>query len=128
MIFLIDHNIEGHARILLGSIVSQGWLALVPIRFIMFEEIGLEIDSSDRAVWRVAQKKQMIGSIKKYFAEQLDEEIGDLKASCFLDFCLQEICPSIYNLAIMDARSFIENQLSDLEAICYEPEFDYWEE
>lgn len=60
MIFLIDHNFKGHARILLGSIVSQGWLDFVPIRFVMFEEVGLSIDSNDRVVWRVAQENQMI--------------------------------------------------------------------
>ncbi len=60
MIFLIDHNFKGHARILLGSIASQGWLDFVPIRFVMFEEVGLSINSSDRVVWQVAQEKQMI--------------------------------------------------------------------
>ena len=60
MIFLVDHNFEGHARILLGSIASQGWLDLVSIRFVMFEDIGLAIDSSDRVVWRLAQNSQMI--------------------------------------------------------------------
>jgi uncharacterized protein (DUF2164 family) len=71
-------------------------------------------------------KQQLIKSIKQYFEEEINEEIGDLKASRFLDFCLQEICPSVYNRAIIDARSFIENKLSDLEDICYEPEFSYW--
>jgi hypothetical protein len=60
MIFLVDHNFKGHARILLGSIASQGWLDVVPIRFVMFEEVGLSIDSNDRVVWRVAQENQMI--------------------------------------------------------------------
>ena len=60
MIFLIDHNLKGHARILLGSIASQGWLQSVPIRFVMFDEIDLSIDSNDRAVWRQAQDRQMI--------------------------------------------------------------------
>lgn len=73
------------------------------------------------------KKQQSIESIKRYFEEKLDEEIGDLKASLFLDFCLQEICPSVYNQAIIDARSFLEDKLSDLEDTCYEPEFDYWE-
>jgi hypothetical protein len=59
-IFLIDHNFKGHARILLGSIASQGWLDFVPIRFVMFEEVGLSINSIDRVVWRVAQENQMI--------------------------------------------------------------------
>lgn len=73
-------------------------------------------------------KQQLIKSIKRYFEEKLDEEIGDLKASLFLDFCLQEICPSVYNQAIIDARSFVDSKLSDLEDTCYEPEFDYWQE
>ena len=74
------------------------------------------------------KKKQLIESIKRYFEEKLNEEIGDLKASLFLDFCLQEICPSVYNRAIIDARSFMEDKLSDLEDTRYEPEFGYWEE
>jgi predicted nuclease of predicted toxin-antitoxin system len=60
VIFLVDHNLKGHARILLGSIAGQGWLDVVPIRFVMFEEVGLSIDSTDRVVWRIAQKNQMI--------------------------------------------------------------------
>jgi uncharacterized protein (DUF2164 family) len=75
-----------------------------------------------------AKKQQLIKSIRRYFEEKLDAEIGDLKASLILDFCLQEICPSVYNQAILDARSFLEDKLSDLEDTCYEPEFDYWQE
>lgn len=60
MIFLVDHNLKGHARILLGSIAEQGWLDVVPIRFVMFDEVELSINSTDRVVWRVAQKNQMI--------------------------------------------------------------------
>jgi hypothetical protein len=60
MIFLVDHNFKGQARILLGSITNQGWLDFVPIRFVMFEEVGLSIDSNDRVVWRLAQENRMI--------------------------------------------------------------------
>lgn len=60
MILLIDHNLEGHALILLGNIANQGWLELLPINFVTFKEIDLSIDSSDRTVWRIAQANQMI--------------------------------------------------------------------
>ena len=60
MIFLIDHNIEGQSLILFGSITSEGWLETLPIRFISFDEAELPITSSDRVVWRFAQKNQMI--------------------------------------------------------------------
>lgn len=60
MNFLIDHNLGGHAEILLGNIASQGWLELLSIRFITFKEMNLSIDSSDRIVWQIAQANQMI--------------------------------------------------------------------
>lgn len=60
MNFLIDHNLGGQSEILFGSIASQGWLALLPIRFVTFKEMNLPIDSNDRVVWRLAQVNQMI--------------------------------------------------------------------
>ncbi|NJL09949.1 MAG: ACP S-malonyltransferase [Calothrix sp. SM1_7_51] len=60
MKFLIDHNLRGHAIVLLGNLASSGWLDLISIRFFLFEEVGLSIDSDDRVVWRCAQSNQMI--------------------------------------------------------------------
>ena len=60
MIFLVDHNLEGHALILAGSVSNLGWLDVLPIRFITFQEIELSVASSDRVVWQVAQANQMI--------------------------------------------------------------------
>jgi uncharacterized protein with ATP-grasp and redox domains len=60
MKFLIDHNLGGHAEILLGNIASQGWLEILPIQFITFKEINLPINSNDRIVWRLAQANQII--------------------------------------------------------------------
>ncbi|MFB2881820.1 hypothetical protein [Floridanema aerugineum] len=55
MIFLVDRNLEGHALLLSGNIVTLGWLDLLPIQFITFEEIELSITSNDGEVWRFAQ-------------------------------------------------------------------------
>ena len=60
MIFLIDHNLKGHALVLFGAIASQGWLNIVSIQFVTFAEIELSINSDDRVVWRLAQENQMI--------------------------------------------------------------------
>lgn len=57
---LIDHNLRGHAEILLGNIASLGWLEILPIRFVTFKEMNLPINSNDRVVWRLAQANQMI--------------------------------------------------------------------
>ncbi len=60
MIFLVDHNLEGHSLLLAGNIASLGWLDLLPIRFVIFEEIELAVTSNDRVVWRFAQANKMI--------------------------------------------------------------------
>ncbi len=70
--------------------------------------------------------KQLQASIKRYFAEHMDEEIGDLKAGMLLDYCLKEICPTVYNQAIADAQSYFQERAVDLEGVCYEKEFGYW--
>ena len=70
--------------------------------------------------------RQLQASIKRYVAEHMDEDIGDLKAGMLLDFCVKEIGPSIYNQAIADARTYFEGRVIDLEGVCYEPEFTYW--
>jgi hypothetical protein len=60
MIFLVDHNLEGQALFLSGSITNQGWQELLPIRFILLKDTSLPtslpVDGSDRVVWRFAPK------------------------------------------------------------------------
>ena len=70
--------------------------------------------------------KQLHASIQRYFAENLDQDIGDLKAGMLLDYVLKEIGPSIYNQAIADAQAYFQGRVVDLEAVCYEKEFTYW--
>jgi uncharacterized protein (DUF2164 family) len=71
-------------------------------------------------------RKQLLASIKRYAAENLDDEIGDLKAGLLLDYCLQEIGPAVYNQAIADAQSYFTGRVADLEGVCHEEEFGYW--
>jgi uncharacterized protein (DUF2164 family) len=71
-------------------------------------------------------KKDLIPSIQKYFREHMDDDIGDLKAELLLDFCLREICPTVYNRAIHDAQAFLQDRVADLDGTCFEPEMTYW--
>ena len=54
---LVDHNVEGHAMLLLGALGTAGWLELHPLRFITFAQAELLYYSSDREIWRFAQDK-----------------------------------------------------------------------
>jgi len=73
------------------------------------------------------KKKQILDSIKRYALEELDLDVGDLKAGLFFDFVLQEIGPTIYNQAIADAQAFFQEKIADLEGSCHEHEFGYWQ-
>ena len=61
--------------------------------------------------------KKLQASIKRYAAEHLDEEMGDLKAGLFLDYCLREIGPAVYNQAIADAQKYFQGRVEDLEGV-----------
>jgi uncharacterized protein (DUF2164 family) len=71
-------------------------------------------------------EKYLLKSIKRFFEENMDSEIGDLKAARVLEFCVREIGPSIYNQAIADAQAYLHKKADDLSGSSYEPEFDYW--
>jgi len=68
----------------------------------------------------------LVGSIKRFFEQNLDTDIGDLKATMVLEFCVREIGPSIYNQAIADAQAYFQDKAADLGGSRFEAEFDYW--
>lgn len=71
-------------------------------------------------------KERLVASIKRYFEEALERQIGDLKASLLLDFILKEMGPSIFNQAIADAQARMSEMVDEIDGTCYEPEFGYW--
>jgi ATP-dependent Zn protease len=82
MKFLIDHNLRGHAVVLLGSLTASGWLDLISIQFVLFEEVGLAIDRDDRAA------SQFMGgsnrrSISEESAQQIDQQVKEMIDSAY---------------------------------------------
>ena len=71
-------------------------------------------------------RAQAIASIQRYFHENLTEPIDELPASLLLNFFLEEIGPLIYNRAIADAQSRMQQRVTDLDGELYSPEFEYW--
>jgi uncharacterized protein (DUF2164 family) len=73
-------------------------------------------------------EKRLHVSLKRFFAEKLDDDIGDLKARLVLDYCLREIGPTIYNQAIADAQAWMQGKVADLDGSRFEPEFNFWKD
>lgn len=57
---LVDYNMEGQAALLWDTLVTGGWLDMLSLDMVMFADIGLAPNSSDRIVWRFAQDHGML--------------------------------------------------------------------
>jgi uncharacterized protein (DUF2164 family) len=71
------------------------------------------------------RRERMLRSLRKFFDEELDLEVGDLRAARILDFFVKELGPPVYNQAIQDARAFLQEKLEDLEGEFFEPDEPY---
>ena len=71
-------------------------------------------------------EQRLLASIKRFFEEEMDEPIGDLRAMRVLDFFIREVAPSVYNQAIADAQAYFTDRVADLSGSTYEAEFDFW--
>ena len=67
-----------------------------------------------------------IASIRRYFDEQMPEPIGDLAAGLLLNYFLEEVGPAIYNRAIADAQTRMQQRVSDLNGELFADEMQYW--
>ena len=67
-----------------------------------------------------------IASIQRYFEENMPEPIGELPAGLLLNFILEDIGPAIYNQAISDASTRMQQRVADLDGELFVDEFQYW--
>ncbi|MEQ4486140.1 DUF2164 domain-containing protein [Cohnella silvisoli] len=62
------------------------------------------------------EKEEIVKNVQTYFEEERSEIIGALGAEQLIDFMIRELGPYIYNKAIADARTIINeknNQIDD---------------
>jgi uncharacterized protein (DUF2164 family) len=71
-------------------------------------------------------RAQAIGSLQRYFEENMAEPIGEMPAGLLLSFFLEEIGPAVYNRAIADAQARLERMTVDLGGELFADEFQYW--
>lgn len=67
-----------------------------------------------------------VGSLQRYFEENMSEPLGNLPAGLLLDFFVEEVGPVIYNHAIADAQARLTQRVADLSGELYGDEFQYW--
>ena len=71
-------------------------------------------------------RKEAISSIERYFAENMEEKIGNVAASGLLGYFLEEIGPLVYNKAVADVQERLQMRVSELDIEIHGDEFQYW--
>lgn len=70
--------------------------------------------SEPRIKLTMEQKQQAINDIRTYFANEREEEIGDLAGAMLLDFITEKIGHYFYNQAIADVQKYMNEKVEDL--------------
>lgn len=63
------------------------------------------------------KRSEMVSSIKTYFSEERNEELGDLGASIILDFIIDELAPEFYNQGVFDSYVYLNERVEDVLGI-----------
>jgi uncharacterized protein (DUF2164 family) len=58
-------------------------------------------------------RERLQNTLKQYALEELETDIGDLKASLMLDYILEQLGPAIYNQALADMQYQLSLKITD---------------
>ena len=80
--------------------------------------MAIELDKQD--------VEGIVHSLRKYFSEELEHEISEMRAKFLLDYILKEIAPFAYNKGVKDAERYFLSKVEDLPEQCFEDGLTYW--
>ncbi len=70
--------------------------------------------------------EQILLSLQKYFREEFDQELSEMKARFLLEYFQKEIAPLAYNKGVKDAEQYFRRHTEDLAGTCFEAPLTYW--
>ena len=69
---------------------------------------------------------EIIPSIQKFFREELDLDLSEMRAGFLLNYFMKEIGPFAYNRGVRDAETYFRSKVEDLAGTCFEDGLTYW--
>jgi uncharacterized protein (DUF2164 family) len=72
------------------------------------------------------QKAELIASLRRYLAEELDRDISEMQAGFLLEFVIKEIAPFAYNQGVEDAQKHFLRAVEDLPGTCFQEPLTHW--
>jgi len=74
------------------------------------------IDFSD------GEKEVLVHKIKRYFDQEMDQDLGQFEAESVLDFFSTEVGSYFYNRGLLDAQAILAERLDVVQDAIYELE------
>lgn len=69
-----------------------------------------------------AQKADAVVKLKRYFDQELGQDIGQFEAEFLLNFFAKEVGAYFYNQGLRDAGTLFEDKIADVQQHLYELE------
>ncbi|XAL99246.1 DUF2164 domain-containing protein [Phycisphaeraceae bacterium D3-23] len=66
------------------------------------------------------RRKHLIAQITSFMYDELDTEIGELRATLVLEFMMKHSAAEAYNQGVTDCRAYLTNKLADMEIDLHE--------
>lgn len=68
------------------------------------------------------ERSALIGKIQRYFADDMDQTLGNIPAEQLLNFFTEEIGPYYYNQALSDAQAAMTRAVEGFNDLIYDLE------
>jgi len=68
------------------------------------------------------EKSRIVQKVKRYFLEELDQEIGSFDAQFLIEFFAEEVGAHFYNCGLHDAQAFYSSKIEEIGDSIYELE------
>ncbi|MDO6682099.1 MULTISPECIES: DUF2164 domain-containing protein [unclassified Oceanobacter] len=68
------------------------------------------------------QKSHMAAKVKKYFNDELQQDIGSFDAEFLIDFFAREIGPYYYNRGLQDSQQLLHEKMEEVGYLLQELE------
>jgi uncharacterized protein (DUF2164 family) len=72
------------------------------------------------------ETEEAVASLQRYFREEHEQELSEMRARFLLDFFLKELGPFAYNKGVKDAEQYLRRHTEDLTGVCFEDPLTYW--
>jgi uncharacterized protein (DUF2164 family) len=72
------------------------------------------------------ESADLVYSLQRFFRDELEVDLNDMRAKFVLDFIQKEIAPFAYNQGVKDSQTYLQGRIEDLPAMCFEEGLMYW--